>query len=176
MFCKYSYVEPGTILNCNNYGTISSSYGADGIVTVCDGKIKKCSNHGVLKCIGDEEDGCSMVVSTELTLLRELTLMEIAMAAMEYMIIHPKREWEKRERGAYAEKERSKAIGETKIAIARGKHPEVKGEYGTVIGLIVEDEKGKPVAAGVRNVDGIQAKAHQIYSMTEEREWVEVQK
>ena len=47
---------------------------------------------------------------------------------------------------------------------------------GTVIGLIVEDEKGKPVAAGVRNVDGIQAKAHQIYSMTEEREWVEVQK
>ena len=84
----------------------------------------------------DEEDGCSMVVSTELTLIRELTLMEIAMAAMEYMIIHPKREWEKRERGAYAEKERSKAIGETKIAIARGKHPEVKGEYGTVIGLI----------------------------------------
>ena len=81
----------------------------------------------------DEEDGCSMVVSTELTLLRELTLMEIAMAAMEYMIIHPKRTWEKRERGAYAEKERSKAIGETKIAIARGKHPEVKGEYGTVI-------------------------------------------
>ena len=124
----------------------------------------------------DEEDGCSMVVSTELTLLRELTLMEIAMAAMEYMIIHPKRAWEKRERGAYAEKERSKAIGETKIAIARGKHPKVKGEYGTVIGLIVEDEKGKPVAAGVRNVDGIQAKAHQIYSMTEEREWVEVQK
>ena len=84
----------------------------------------------------DEEDGCSMVVSTELTLLRELTLMEIAMAAMEYMIVHPKRTWEKRERGAYAEKERSKAIGETKIAIARGKHPEVKGEYGTVIGLI----------------------------------------
>lgn len=124
----------------------------------------------------DEEDGCSMVVSTELTLLRELTLMEIAMAAMEYMIIHPKRAWEKRERGAYAEKERSKAIGKTKIAIARGKHPEVKGEYGTVIGLIVEDEKGKPVAAGVRNVDGIQAKAHQIYSVTEEREWVEVQK
>lgn len=30
----------------------------------------------------DEEDGCSMVVSTELTLIRELTLMEIAMAAM----------------------------------------------------------------------------------------------
>ena len=57
VFCKYSYVEPGTILNCNNYGTISSSYIAAGIVTVCDGKIKKCSNHGVLKYIGDEEDG-----------------------------------------------------------------------------------------------------------------------
>lgn len=90
--------------------------------------------------------------------------------------VRQEEEQRRRERGAYAEKERSKAIGETKIAIARGKHPEVKGEYGTVIGLIVEDEKGKPVAAGVRNVDGIQAKAHQIYSMTEEREWVEVQK
>lgn len=122
----------------------------------------------------DEEENCSMVVSTELTLLRELTLMEIAMAAMEYMIIHPKREWEKSEKGARAEKEWSEAIRGTKIAIARGTHPKVRGEYGTVIGLIVEDEKGKPVAAGVRNVDGIQAKEYQIYSMTEDREWVEV--
>ena len=70
----------------------------------------------------------------------------------------------------------SRGLGDVYKRQARGKHPEVKGEYGTVIGLIVEDEKGKPVAAGVRNVDGIQAKAHQIYSMTEEREWVEVQK
>ena len=124
----------------------------------------------------DEEDGCSMVVSTELTLLRELTLMEIAMAAMEYMIIHPKRTWESQQGNALARREKAKATKGCRIAIARGIRPKVMGEYGTVIGLIVEDEKGKPVAAGVRNVDGIQAKAHQIYSMTEEREWVEVQK
>lgn len=124
----------------------------------------------------DEEKDCSMVVSMELTLLAELNLMEIAMAAMEYMIIHPKREWIFRQGNAWAGKDRAEAIGGCKIAIARGIRPKVMGDYGTVIGLIVEDEKGKPVAAGVRNVDGIQAKAHQIYSMTEDREWVEVQR
>lgn len=124
----------------------------------------------------DEEENCSMVVSTELTLLAELSLMEIAMAAMKYMIIHPKRTWESQQGNALARKDKAEATGDYKIAIVRGLHPEVMGDYGTVIGLIVEDEKGKPVAAGVRNVDGIQAKAHQIYSMTEEREWVEVQK
>ena len=90
----------------------------------------------------DEEDGCSMVVSTELTLLRELTLMEIAMAAMEYMIIHPKRTWESQQGNALARREKAKATKGCRIAIARGIRPKVMGEYGTVIGLIVEDEKG----------------------------------
>lgn len=53
----YSYVEPGTIFNCNNYGTISSSYTAAGIARTCYGNIKKCSNHGALKNIGDVESG-----------------------------------------------------------------------------------------------------------------------
>ena len=53
----YLYVEPGTIFNCNNYGTISSSYTAAGIARTCYGNIKKCSNHGALKNIGDVESG-----------------------------------------------------------------------------------------------------------------------
>lgn len=53
----YSYVEPGTIFNCNNYGTISSSYTAAGIAGGCYGIIKKCSNYGALKNIGDVESG-----------------------------------------------------------------------------------------------------------------------
>lgn len=53
----YLYVEPGTIFNSNNYGTISSSYTAAGIARTCYGNIKKCSNHGALKNIGDVESG-----------------------------------------------------------------------------------------------------------------------
>lgn len=47
----------------------------------------------------DEEDQCSMAVSTELTLVAELNLTEIAKAAMEYMIVHPKREWVQQQEG-----------------------------------------------------------------------------
>lgn len=54
----YSYVKPGSILNCNNYGTISATDMATGIAGNCYGILKNCSNHGVLKNIGDKESGC----------------------------------------------------------------------------------------------------------------------
>lgn len=48
-------------------------------------------------------------------------------SCMERSQCYPCASWEKRERGAYAEKERSKAIGETKIAIARQKKEQYAG-------------------------------------------------
>ena len=122
----------------------------------------------------DEEKGCSMVVSTELTLVAELNLTEIAKAAMEYMIVHPKREWEAVHGGVCVKKDQAQAAGQDKIAVARGIHPGVWGDLGTRIGMIVEDEKGRPVAAGLKIVDGIKVKAFQKYTLTPEREWVEV--
>ena len=56
----YSYVKPGCILNCNNYGTISATNMATGIAGSCYGILKNCSNHGVLKNIGDKESGRSL--------------------------------------------------------------------------------------------------------------------
>lgn len=48
------------------------------------------------------------------------------------------------------------------------------GDLGTRIGMIVEDEKGRPVAAGLKVIDGSKIKAFQKYTLTPEREWVEV--
>lgn len=122
----------------------------------------------------DEEDQCSMAVSTELTLVAELNLTEIAKAAMEYMIVHPKREWVAVHGGVCVKKDQAQAAWQDKIAIARGIHPEVWGDLGARIGMIVEDEKGRPVAAGLKVVDGSKIKAYQKYTLTTEREWVEV--
>lgn len=115
-----------------------------------------------------------MAVSTELTLVAELNLTEIAKAAMEYMIVHPKREWVAVHGGVCVKKDQAQAAGQDKIAIARGIHPEVWGDLGARIGMIVEDEKGRPVAAGLKVVDGSKIKAYQKYTLTTEREWVEV--
>ena len=59
----------------------------------------------------------------------------------------------------------------------------IQHDYTRKQGLIYQEVMLPPMAPlewndreQLWNADGIQAKAHQIYSMTEEREWVEVQK
>lgn len=99
----------------------------------------------------DEEQGCSMVVSTEITLLRELSLPEIALEAVKYMITHPHREWEKS--GSRLSVQMEKAEGSTDaIVIARGSRPMVKAGKGCIIGLILENKAGIQSAI-VRAVD-----------------------
>lgn len=90
----------------------------------------------------DEEESCSMVVSTELTLVKELTLPEIALEAVKYMVHHPTREWEKQ--GYRLDVRKGHARGKEKgsIAIARGEHPVVIAKEGCVIGLVLETENG----------------------------------
>lgn len=73
------------ILDCLNW------YALDG-----KNRFFRCEAGGSI----DEEEGCSMVVSTELTLEKELNLTEIAFAAMRYIIEHPKRDWRVITRGA----------------------------------------------------------------------------
>lgn len=90
----------------------------------------------------DEEEGCSMVVSTELTLVKELTLPEIALAAVRYMVEHPTREWEKRGIRLDAGRGHARGTEQGSIAIARGEHPVVIAKEGCVIGLVLETENG----------------------------------
>ena len=68
----------------------------------------------------DEEDGCSMVVSTELTLIKELDLLDIAGHTVMYMVEHPQREWFSTGRGAMIMKDNAYTEDGVLLAIARG--------------------------------------------------------
>lgn len=170
--------EPGKTYTEEKSKTRSTGFHAAEYIMDClnwytlDGKNRffRCEAGGSI----DEEEGCSMVVSTELTLEKELNLTEIALAAMRYIIEHPKRDWRVITRGVCIQEDDAEAIGTDKIAIARGKNPIVAGNRGTVIGLILENADGEIIAASIRKVDDVRTKDSQYYTLTPDRRWVEV--
>lgn len=113
----------------------------------------------------DEEAECSMVVCTEVTLLRELTVKEIAGYAMMYMVEHPLREWKKSMTNVMAAAHSAEARKRGSIAVARGPEPRVKGAPGSVLGLILEPKRGQIVQARVFTA-GEDVKPDVWYTMT----------
>lgn len=105
-----------------------------------------------------DEDGCGRVACTELTLLRELTVKELAGYGMVYMAMHPARGgWAREGSHIQVAAGRAQAGGCGHIAIARGAHPEVCGAEGSILGLILESKPGEIVAARLFVADGQQA-------------------
>lgn len=89
------------------------------------------------------EDADERIACTEITLVRELSVIELAFAGMEYIINHPRRERWQQKRGdvnVLPNKAEAKKAGQ--IAIARGLNPRVRGPEGSILGLIVEPEPG----------------------------------
>lgn len=100
----------------------------------------------------DEDGSDTKIACTELTLVRELSVKELAGHAMMYIIGHPLREW--RRNNGSCEVAPDKATGNRwRIAIARGESPKVRGCVGAVLGLLKEVE-GDIVAARLIEVDG----------------------
>lgn len=122
----------------------------------------------------DEEDGCSMVVSTELTLIKELDLLDIAGHTMMYMVEHPQRKWISMVGGVMITSDAAHTGAGRLLAIARGERPIVYGIEGTAVGWILESE-GNIIAAkvGVAGQSGIKPGVK--YTITANRELVEVQ-
>lgn len=89
-----------------------------------------------------DEDGDDKISCTEMTIIKELSPKQIASAAMAYMVQHPLRDWKKNGRNLCVQEDRAECREENGIAIARGADPMVKGEKGTVIGLLKEQEPG----------------------------------
>lgn len=121
----------------------------------------------------DEETSDSKIACTEMTLIRELTVKELAGYGMMYMVKYPKREWHvgsaRLSLGEIAE-----GCGERSIAIARGKNPQVRGRTGSICGIVLEPENGNVTAARLF-VAGRDAKADIWYTLDEDRELVEVE-
>jgi len=117
----------------------------------------------------DEESECSMVVCTQITLEKELTIKEIAGYAMMYMVKHPKRDWQRDDRFVQVKTNTAEAPERGTIAIARGIDPKVRGADGSVLGLIKENAAGDIIQAKGFTA-GSDVKADTWYTLTEERE------
>ncbi len=103
------------------------------------------------------EDEKERIACTEITLVRELSLLEFAFAGMEYMINHPRRSrWQQEHENVRVLPDKAEAKKAGQIAIARGPYPRVRGPEGSILGLIVEPEPGLITEAklfrGIRNV------------------------
>ena len=121
----------------------------------------------------DEEDGCSMVVSTELTLIKELDLLDIAGHTMMYMVEHPQRKWISMVGGVMITNDAAHTGAGTLLAIARGERPIVYGIEGTAVGWVLESEENI-IAAKVGIVGQSGIKPGVKYTITANRELVKV--
>lgn len=88
------------------------------------------------------EDESEKIACTELTLLEELTQMQLALEGMKYIVEHPEREKWEQNLGKVIVKRDQAESQENGIAIARGMNPIIKGPVGSILGLIVEDATG----------------------------------
>ena len=105
-----------------------------------DGKNKfwKCEASGN---IDEDEDG--KVACEKIKWLRELSVYELAVAAVDYITNHPSRsDWEVNYENVVVAKDEAEIHDTLGIAIARGENPKVKAPMGAVVSLITEDAKG----------------------------------
>lgn len=96
----------------------------------------------MVEAAGDiDEDESGRIACTKITLLKELTPLEFAMAGMKYMIEHPGREpWAKSYNEVRVQLEVAEAKEPGHIAIARGENPMIKGPAGSILGIIRQQE------------------------------------
>ena len=88
----------------------------------------------------DEDDG-ERIACTEITLIKELSVLEFALEGMKYMINHPAREkWQQSHRAVKVQSDMAEASEANHIAIARGENPRVLGPEGSILGIIREQE------------------------------------
>lgn len=95
-----------------------------------------------------DEDDDERIACTELTLIKKLSIKEMAGYGMEYMIRYPMRnKWEQNEAGIHVAKNNAEGTCKDFIAIARGPEPKVRGVEGAILGLILEPKKGDIASA-----------------------------
>lgn len=88
----------------------------------------------------DEAKEDNKIASTELTILKELTIKELAGHGMMWMVNHPSRAWEHDICCCQVRKDQAEMKLKGGVAIARGENPRVRGVAGAVLGLIREED------------------------------------
>lgn len=97
----------------------------------------------VVRAEGDiDEDGTDSKIScTCMTLLKKLSMQDLLLHALAYMVRYPGREWNRRVL-------RETGTGEDGFAIVRGKNPRASGQMGDILALAKE----APDAHGIQEV------------------------
>lgn len=105
-----------------------------------------------------DEDEDERIACTKITLVKELTKLDMALEGMVYIVNHPKRKrWQQDHRGCTVAKDKAVAEEPGDIAIARGKDPKVKGPAGAILGILQEDGHGEIMDATLIVVNGDKA-------------------
>lgn len=102
----------------------------------------------------DECGEDAKIACTEMTLIKELTVAQLVVKGVMYMVEHPTRRWELDRGNFMIKKDKAKAEGKDAVAVARGTSPKVKGTAGSVLGLVCEDRQGNIIDAKVFIVKG----------------------
>lgn len=123
-----------------------------------------------------DEDGNERIACSRMTFIREVTVQELAMEGMAYIIRHPDRDdWKRDSLRCIVQQDRAEASEKESIVIARGKDPMVRGREGSFLGLLREGENREIAAASaaivgrrVPGMRGVIVKADIWYRMNEE--------
>lgn len=97
----------------------------------------------IVEAAGDiNQDGTGSRIScTRLTLKKEITRIQLAALACEYMRRYPERETE----SSYVTKDRGRAKTKGDFIIVRGKHPRAAGAKGSYLFLVQEKKASKEI-------------------------------
>lgn len=109
------------------------------------------------------EDGDDKIACTKITILKEITLQQLAVLECEWIIKHPDRNYS-------TEIKKDSAEANTKdIVIVRGKNPKAAGGIGATIFLLQEERNSKKIKnAGAFEIDGVNYMAD-VYYMADGR-------
>ena len=96
----------------------------------------------------DEDDRDSKIASTELRIIKQLSVEQLFLHGLAFMVDHPKRIW-----SSHVSKNR--AIASRGYAVVRGKDPIAKGQLGDVLAFAREDASGQAIEQiALTRVDG----------------------
>ena len=151
LICRGYQFHPGENItaeaNCAQNGFHSAENPLDCITYY--GNIKD-SVYCIVEVTGDmdEDDRDSKIASTELRIIKQLTLEELFLHALAFMVDHPKRTWSDQ-----VSKDRATARGG--FAVVRGSDPIAQGKLGDILAFAKECKDSSEIEqVALARVDG----------------------
>lgn len=130
-------------------------------IAVLDWYNDKDSRFCIVEAAGDINENADKISCTEMTILKEITIEQLAMLECIWIQEHPDRQTSKR-----VIEERCDGAETDRVVIVRGKKPEASGCTGATIFLLREKSRSHEIAeVGVFKIDGKKYRAHVRYTV-----------